>query len=111
MKKSGTPLTLNRCNEAECDLGVLFASNLKFSQHIKQITRKANSVIGIVKRSFSCLDKTIFRTLYVNLVRPHLEYASEIWNPYFDRRHTDSGKSTKVRYKIGTRIETSRVYR
>ena len=48
MKKSGTPLTLNRCNE-ECDLGVLFASNLKFSQYIKQITRKANSVFGTVK--------------------------------------------------------------
>ena len=43
---------------------------------------QANSVIGTIKRSFSCLDKTMFRTLYVSLVRPHLEYASEIWNPY-----------------------------
>ena len=33
MKKSGTPLTLNRCNEEY--LGVLFASNFKFSQHIE----------------------------------------------------------------------------
>ena len=48
MKKSDTPLTLNRYNE-ECDLEVLFAFNLKFSWHIKQITSKANSVIGNVK--------------------------------------------------------------
>ena len=46
--------------------------------HIKLITCKTNSVIGIIKRSFSCLD----RTTYVSLVCPHLEYTSEIWNPY-----------------------------
>ena len=63
-------------------MGVLFTPDLKFSQHIKSITRKANSVIGTIKQSFSCLDKTMFHTLYVSLVRPHLEYASEIWNPY-----------------------------
>ena len=77
MKKAGISFLLNRCDQ-ERDLGVLFTPDLKFSQHIKSITRKANSVIG----SFSCLDKTIFRTLYVSLVRPHLEYSSEIWNPY-----------------------------
>ena len=66
----------------EINVGILFTPNLKFSQHISQIAHKANSVIGLVKRSFSCLDKTMFHTLYVSLVHPHLERGSEIWNPY-----------------------------
>ena len=43
---------------------------------------KANSVIGIIKCSFSCLDRTMFRTLYISLVHLHLEYSAKIWNPY-----------------------------
>ena len=81
MQKSNNPLQLNQCNE-ERDLGILFTPNLKFSQHINQIARKANTVIGIIKQSFSCLDKAMFRTLYISLVHPHLEYGSEIWNPH-----------------------------
>ena len=68
MKKAGISLPLNRCDQ-EHDLGVLFTPDLKFSQHIKSIT--CNSVIGTIKRSFSCLDKTMFCTLYISLVRPH----------------------------------------
>jgi len=81
MKKSDNLLLLNQCNE-ERDLGILFTPNLKFSQHINQIACKVNSVIGIIKQSFSCLDKAMFRTLYISLIRPHLEYSSEIWNPH-----------------------------
>ena len=69
-------LPLQQCNE-EHDLGgVVFTPNLKFREHINKITRKANSVVGIIKRSFGCLNKVMFHTLYVSLVCPHLEYAS-----------------------------------
>ena len=56
----------------------------EFSPHIKLITRKANSVIGIIKCSFNC--SVIDRTSYVlhsgSPSSVSLEYASEIWNPY-----------------------------
>ena len=81
MSKHGNSLLLNRCNEQQ-DLGILFTSNLKFSHHVSKIACKANRVIVIIKRSFHCIDKIMFCTLYVSLVRPHLEYASEIWNPH-----------------------------
>ena len=67
--------------EEERDLGILFTPNLKFDKHISNIIRKANNLIGVIKRSFSCLDPPMFQTLYTTLIRPHLEYASVIWNP------------------------------
>ena len=48
----------------------------------RYIARKTNRVIGIIKRSFHCIDKIMFHNLYVSLVCSHLEHASDIWNPH-----------------------------
>ena len=41
-------------------------------------------MLGIVYQSFEHLTPTIFHMLYVfSLVRPHLDYASVVWNPHF----------------------------
>ena len=51
----------------------------------------------------------MFHTLYVGLVRLHLEYASEIWNPYLvGDIQTLEKVRTKVHYKIGIRIQVYR---
>jgi len=52
-------ISITRVQE-ECDLGVLFSSNLKFDKHISNTVRKANNLIGIIKRTFSCLDQCMF---------------------------------------------------
>ena len=39
-------------------------------------------MVGIIKCTFLHLTPTLFRILYISLVRPHLDYASIIWNPY-----------------------------
>jgi len=64
------------------DLGVFFTPNLKFRRHILNFIHKANAITGTVKRSFECLDSYMLRSLYASLIRPHLDYASVIWNPY-----------------------------
>ena len=106
MSKHGNLLLLNRCNEQQ-DLVILFTPNLKFNQHINKIARKANRVIGITKQSFHCMDKTMFRTLYVTLVRPHLEYASEIWNPHLiGDIHVLEKVQKRATKLVATRFET-----
>ena len=70
----------------EKDVGVTFEENLKFDQHINNKINKANQLVGMIKRSFSYLDKDMFTTLFKSIVRPHLEYANVIWHPAFKRQ-------------------------
>ena len=65
----------------EKDLGVFVDRKLNFKKHISQKISKANSMLFLIKNTFKHLDKNMFKLLYKSLVRPHLEYASCIWNP------------------------------
>ena len=75
----GTELETTR---AERDLGVTIDDQLDLGKHIKTIVAKANRILGLIKISFACLDKSMFLNLYLVLVRPHLEYCVQIWSPY-----------------------------
>ena len=59
----------------EKDLGVIVDSDMKFDQHMHSMVQKANSIIGLIRRSFSFLDELLFKQLYTTFVRPHLEYC------------------------------------
>ena len=72
--------------EEEKDLGVIVDKNLKFHTHITSKIKIANRNLGIIFRTFTYMDKTIFLHLYKSLVRPHLEYASTVWSPHL-RKH------------------------
>ena len=69
----------------EKDLGVIMDSDLNFEQHILSKVNKANSIMGLIRRSFNFLDGYLFKKLYVTFVRPHLEYAQSVWSPYLKK--------------------------
>ena len=66
----------------EKDLGVLFDDKLSFDSHISAKINKANSVMGVVRRTFQCLDTRLFKQLFKSLIRPHVEYANQVWYPH-----------------------------
>ena len=70
----------------EKDLGVIIDNRLTFEQHIMSKVSKANSVVGLMRRTFTYLDAEMFKTLFTSIVRPILECAAPIWNPYI-RKH------------------------
>ena len=66
-------------------LGVTLTKDLKWSEHISDIAGNANKVLGLVKRNFWNSSRHSKETLYKLIVRPKLEYASEIWDPYYQK--------------------------
>ena len=53
------------------DLGLLTSDVLSWNLHIANITAKANSILGLIKRTCRDVnDVTTLKTLYCSLVRP-----------------------------------------
>jgi hypothetical protein len=103
MKNDNKEVNITKCKE-EKDLGVFFDTSLSFDQHINKCINKANQRIGIIKRTFSYLDKDVFLQLYKSLVRPILEYGNVIWFPRLIRQSADiegvQRRATKLIYDI-----------
>ena len=69
----------------EKDSGVTFDAELKFEDHMSGKVRKANAIVGLIRRSFSFLDCKLFKKLYTTFVRPHLEYVQSVWAPHLKK--------------------------
>ena len=59
---------------------------LNFNTHYtkKQIS-KANRTMGMIRRSFKCLDEPTISQLYTSLVLPHLEYGHSARSPIYKK--------------------------
>ena len=66
----------------EKDLGVLIDDALKFHKHTAAAIKKANGILGIIRKSFALHGSVTLPLLYKSLVRPHLEYGNVVWGPY-----------------------------
>jgi hypothetical protein len=43
---------------------------------------KANSIMGLIRRTYTYLDEQSFKYLFQALVRLHIEYAEAVWSPF-----------------------------
>ena len=69
--------------QGEKDLGVLLDTDLSFSSHAADVAKRANTKLGMIKRSFTSLGTKGMLQLYKIIVRPTLEYYISAWRPKF----------------------------
>ena len=70
-------------------------NELEFKEHINKVN-EANSTLGIIRRSYTYLDRQHPALLYKALVRPLLEYGNQVWSPYLKG---DIGKLEAVQHR------------
>ena len=63
-------------------LGVTISEDLSRGNHINNITKKANQMLGFLKRNIKVHNQDLRSTACKTLVRPQLEYASSVWSPH-----------------------------
>ena len=64
-------------------LGVNITNDLSWNKHIDSISKKGNQTLGFIKRNIPKSSPTSTKDMaYKTLVRPQLEYASCVWDPY-----------------------------
>ena len=62
-------------------LGETISSDLNWLRHAKK-SNKTSRTHGLLRRTLSPCSQNVKSIAYRMLVRPQLEYANEVWNPY-----------------------------
>ena len=68
--------------EPDKDIGVIIHSSLKPAKQCQKVAATAGTVLRQITKNFHYRDRRIFRDLYCQYVRPHLEFATAAWSPW-----------------------------
>ncbi|KAK3092504.1 hypothetical protein FSP39_003753 [Pinctada imbricata] len=61
-------------------LGITFDNNGKWTSHIDDIVTKVSKLIAVFRKIKYKLNRNTLNKMYLTFIRPHLEYACEVWD-------------------------------
>ena len=77
---SNTIITLSSVEE-EKDLGVKFESCLKFNKQMLDVVNRTNRLTGMIKHTFTFMNKYMFLTIHKSLIRSIIDYGITVRYP------------------------------
>ena len=84
-----------------CYLGILVNERISWSEHIKQVCLKVRKLFGMLYRQFyAWADTSTLLTVYSTCIHPHLEYSSQLWDPYNKKDAELLESVQKFAYKV-----------
>ena len=63
-------------------LGIILHEGMRWLHHIQSICNKANKSLNFLRRNLSKCSINVKENAYLTIVRPLLEYAACVWDPY-----------------------------
>ena len=81
----------------EKDLGIIIDTDLTFDVHVSEKIKKANNMLGLIRRSFSCLNADILLPLYKAFVRHLVEYGAPVWSGRLKRSQIRAIEKIQIR--------------
>ena len=76
---------IDECNTIKY-LGINLTSDLMWSTHVRLVSQRARQLVGLLYRQFyQYADTNTIKHLYLLLIRPRLEYACTVWDPFLQK--------------------------
>jgi len=72
-------------SSAEKDLSVLVGNRKAMRQQCALVSKKANGILGCIKKSVASRSREVLLPFYLALVRPHLNYDIQFWALQFKK--------------------------
>ena len=66
-------------------MGIYIQNDFKRDTQVKNVTAKANRMLGIIRKAFKYPCSETTKLLYCSMVRPLLEYAVSAWCAYLEK--------------------------